>query len=122
VTPLGVAVLYNHMDVVRVLIELGAKVDPTDGRTDSALVSAVLSNHVELVQLLIARGADVNRVDTSGMTPLMYAVVADFGDSRIVDLLVKSGARTDIRDKNGQTAADYARRYNHAELIPRVGK
>jgi ankyrin repeat protein len=108
--------------VTRTLIELGAKVDPGDGRSDSPLVNAVLANHVEFVQLLIRNGADVNRIDERGMTPLMYAAVTDFGDSAIVDLLLKSGARTDVRDKGGLTAADYARQYNHPDLIARLEK
>ncbi len=122
VSPLGVAVLYDHVDTARTLIELGAKVDPADQRMDSPLVSAVVSNHTEIVQLLIASGADVNRVDDTGMTPLMYAAVADFGDTAIVDLLLKSGARTDVHANDGLTAADYARKYNHPHVIDRLEK
>jgi len=82
----------------------------------------VVANHTEIVRLLIARGADVNRVDDTGMTPLMYAAVADFGDSTVVDLLLTSGARTDVRAKDGLTAADYARKYNHPQVIARLEK
>jgi ankyrin repeat protein len=108
-SPLQVTAYFNHVDVARTLIELGAKVDPDDGRYDSPLVSAVLTNHLEFVQLLIKNGADVNRIDKTGMTPLMYAVVTDFDDSATVDLLLKSGARTDVRDKNRQPALRQAR-------------
>jgi ankyrin repeat protein len=119
-SPMQVAAYFNHVDVARTLIELGAKVDPADGRYDSPLVSAVLANHLELVRLLIRNGADVNRIDEKGMTPLMYAAATDFGDSAIVDLLLTSGARTDARDKHGLTAADYARQYKQAQLIARL--
>jgi ankyrin repeat protein len=121
-SPLQVAAYYDHVDVARTLIESGAKVDPGDGRYDSPLVSAVLANHLEFVQLLIRNGADVNRGDEKGMTPLMYAAATDFGDSAIVDLLLKSGARTDVRDKGGFAAADYARQYNHPQLMARLKK
>jgi ankyrin repeat protein len=50
----------------------------------------------------------------------MYAVVADFGDTTMVDLLLRSGARTDARDPKGRTAADYAREYGHDHLIGRL--
>ena len=120
VSPLQVAAAFNHLDVARTLIELGATVDPGDGRYDSPLVGAVLANHPELVQLLIRDGANVNRIDEKGMTPLMYAAATDFGDSAIVDLLLKSGARTDVRDKDGLTAVDYARQYNQPQLIARL--
>jgi ankyrin repeat protein len=122
VSPLVVAVLYAHLDAARTLIELGAKVDPADARPDSALVSAVVANHTEMARLLIARGADVNRVDETEMTPLMYAAAADFGDAIIVDLLLKSGARAELRDKAGLTAADYARKYNHSHMIAKLEK
>jgi ankyrin repeat protein len=121
-SPLQVAAYFNHVDVARTLIELGAKVDPGDGRYDSPLVSAVFANHPAFVQLLIRKGADVNRLDEKGMTPLMYAAVTDFGDSAIVDLLLKSGARTEVRNKDGLTAADYARQYNHPQLVGKLKK
>jgi ankyrin repeat protein len=56
------------------------------------------------------------------MTPLMYAAVADFGDSAMIDLLLASGARTDGRDKTGRSAADYARQYGHETIIPKLSR
>jgi ankyrin repeat protein len=122
VTPLLAAAFFNHLDVGRTLLTLGAKVDPADGRYDSALASAVFANHVDFARLLIESGADVNRVDEKGMTPLIYAAVADFGDSAMVDLLLESGAKTGLRDKSGLTAADYARQYGHSRLLPKLAQ
>jgi hypothetical protein len=56
------------------------------------------------------------------MTPLMYAAVTDFGDSAIVDLPLRSGARTDVRSKEGLTASDYARQYNHPDRVATLKK
>ena len=42
--------------------------------------------------------------------------------SAMVDLLLASGARTPVRDKSGLTAADYARQYGHAGLIPKLAQ
>jgi ankyrin repeat protein len=122
VPPLLVATYFNHLDVGRTLLSLGAKADPPDGRLDSPLASAVFANHLDFARLLIERGADVNRVDEKGMTPLMYAAVADFGDSAMIDLLLASGARTGVRDKDGLSAADYARQYGHLPLIPKLSR
>ena len=71
----------------------------------------------EVARLLIQRGADVNHVDQKGMTPLLYAASIDFGDSSMIDLLLKSGARRDARTKEGATALDLVRRYGHTHLI-----
>jgi ankyrin repeat protein len=70
-----------------------------------------------MARLLIERGADVNHVDKKGMTPLLYAASIDFGDSAMIDLLLKSGARSNLRTKEGLTALDLARRYHHTHLL-----
>ena len=67
--------------------------------------------------MLIEHGANVNRVGRSGMTPLLYAASIDFGDSKMIELLLKSGARTDAVSKEGFTALDLARKYKHTHLI-----
>ena len=78
---------------------------------------AAIANRVEMARLLIERGADVNHVDKKGMTPLLYAASIDFGDSAMIDLLLKSGARATARTKEGLTALDLARKYKHAHLL-----
>jgi ankyrin repeat protein len=83
----------------------------------AVLDRAALGNQVEVARLLIARGADVNRADKIGFTPLLYAASIDFGDSAMIDLLLKSGARADVRTKDGLTALDLARKYGHTHLI-----
>jgi ankyrin repeat protein len=54
------------------------------------------------------------------MTPLLYAASVDFGDCAMIDLLVRSGARTDARTKDGLTALDLARKYKHTHLLASV--
>ncbi len=55
------------------------------------------------------------------MTPL-YAASIDYGNSTMVDLLLKSGAKTNARTKEGLTALDLAHKYNHANLLPSLEK
>jgi ankyrin repeat protein len=38
----------------------------------------------------------------------------------MIDLLLKSGARPDTRTKDGLTALDLARKYNHTHLLARL--
>jgi ankyrin repeat protein len=113
------AVRTGQRDAVRKLLDLGAAVDePWDRDGSTALDRAVLGNDVELATLLIARGANVNHVCRNGFTPLLYAASIDFGDSALIDLLLKSGARPEITTKEGLTALDLARRYKHTNLVP----
>jgi ankyrin repeat protein len=78
----------------------------------------VLNNEVEMARTLIARGANVNVVDKLGMTPLLWAANVDFGDTAMIELLLKSGAKTDARNKDGLTPLELARKYGHATLVP----
>ena len=70
----------------------------------------------------IARGANVNVVDKLGMTPLLWAANVDFGDTAMIELLLKSGAKTDVRNKDGLTPLELARKYGHTTLIPILEK
>jgi uncharacterized protein len=104
--------------VARALLDSGAAVDKADGDGLTALLWATLANKTEMVRLLVEHGADVNHVDKHGMTPLLYAASIDFGDSAMLDLLLKSGAKRDARAPEGLTALDLARKYKHTHLLP----
>jgi len=114
--PISGAVRHGYLDVARVLVDLGAAVDRTDARI-TPLVKAVLGDQVEMARFLISKGADPNHVDGNGMTPLLYAASIDFGSSAMIDMLLKAGARTDMKTKEGKTALELARQYHHSHLI-----
>ncbi len=52
-------------------------------------------------------GLDPNTLDSNGETPLFAAV---YRDVRVVDALIKAGASVGIKNKDGLTALDFARR------------
>jgi ankyrin repeat protein len=56
------------------------------------------------------------------LTPLSIAASIDFGDSTMIELLKKAGAKADTRDKAGLTALELARKYKHANLIASLEK
>jgi ankyrin repeat protein len=126
-TPMLALATMHRTDSVRALLNAGATVDEADDDGITVLSWAAIANRVDMARLLIARGADVNHVDKKGMTPLLYAASIDFGDSRMIDLLLTSGARTSLRTKEGLTALDLARQYHHTHLLdslngPRASK
>jgi ankyrin repeat protein len=83
-------------------------------------VKAVLGDQVEMAKFLISKGADVNHVDGNGMTPLLYAASIDFGSPAMIDMLLKAGARADMKTKEGKTALELAKQYKHTHLIPNL--
>ncbi len=111
------AVRLGNLAVARRLLDMGVSADGLERSGITLLDRAVLGNQVEMAQLLIARGADVNRADKIGFTALLYAASIDFGDSAMIDLLLKSGAHPDVRTKDGLSALDLAKKYKHTHLI-----
>jgi ankyrin repeat protein len=121
-TPLLGAFKFGDADVARALFDLGTPIDFADGNGITMLGRAALNNEVSMAQELIGRGANVNVVDKMGMTPLLWAASMDFGDPAMIELLLKSGAKADARNKDGLTALELARKYNHTELIPALSR
>jgi ankyrin repeat protein len=117
-TPLLGAFKFGDAEVARVLFELGTPIEFADGNGITMLGRAALNNEVAMAKTLIDRGADVNVVDKLAMTPLLWAASMDFGDPAMIELLLRSGANADARNKDGLTALDLARKYGHAEVIP----
>jgi ankyrin repeat protein len=111
------AVRVGKMQCVQALLDIGATVDDPDGADTTPLERAVLSNQVEIARLLIHHGASVNHVGQNGMTPLLYAASIDYGDSAMIGLLLKSGAKADATTKEGLTALDLAKKYQHRHLL-----
>lgn len=67
---------------------------------------------VPITERLLAAGAEIDAQDDAGFTPLMNAASRDRAD--LVAVLLRTGARADLRNCRGETAVDLAR-YSHAE-------
>jgi ankyrin repeat protein len=117
VTPMLMLAGTHRVDSARAILDAGANANEVDDDGISLLAWTAISNRPEMARLLIQRGADVNHVDKKGMTPLLYAASVDFGDSAMVTLLLKSGARADLRTKEGLTPLDLAKKYKHTHLL-----
>lgn len=98
------------------LLEWGARVHSRDKNGDSALTGAAAAacplrsaeeQQTNIIRLLLQHGANPNSSDHKGETPLM--AVATYGNVAALRLLLDSGARADLRDRDGKSALDYAR-------------
>lgn len=116
VSPLLYTVSGNDPTMVEYLISKGANPNEADDDGISILDWAAIANRPDTARALIAHGADVNHVDRFGMTPLLYAASIDFGDTEVLAALLAAGADLKVKNKQGQTAADLARSYNHAAM------
>ena len=102
--------------LVALLLSNGADPNQRDEKGVTALHHAVVQgNGPMIIPVLIESGADVNAVDGNGMTPLVHAVVNDKPD--LVELLVRLGAKSHIKTKEGQTALGWAEELGFVDIV-----
>lgn len=111
-TPLALAAMAGEFELVNLLLEHGANVNPksTPGSfaagAPTALMLAARGGNPEIVSFLIDRGADVNASQKSrnaacyGYTPLAFAVQSGSIDS--VKILLANGADVSIHMTEGE--------------------
>ncbi len=72
VTPLCLSAELGHLEIVRDLLNAGARVDGSSSSGTRAIHQAAMNGHTEAVRLFLAKGADVNAVNKDGVTPLGF--------------------------------------------------
>jgi len=87
----------------------------------NALMFAAPHQGVDIIRLLLDAGAKVNAVDGRGMTALMFAVSSERQDPAVVKLLLDRGADPSIKSKAGETALDWARKFNTPSILKLLG-
>ena len=107
-TPMMHAVVYDHVEVVRVLLEGGANVEMANAHQRTALYMAAWSGYLEVCRLLLDWGAKVDRQEKWKETPLHCA--ARWGYLSVVKLLVERGADDKVMNDDGWTASTLARK------------
>ncbi|MCI0472751.1 MAG: ankyrin repeat domain-containing protein, partial [Ignavibacteria bacterium] len=105
------AALLNQEEMVKLLIERGANVNPKYGET---LCEAVSSQNIEIVRMVLNAGARVNGdFGFENNTPLHRAAYT--GIAEIVQLLLSAGADTGARNRNIETPLQIAERLGFKE-------
>jgi len=84
----------------------------------SPLMLAISNGDTSKVEQLIDAGINVDEKDKGGNTALIIATL--FGKSEIIDLLIRSGASTQIINDDGVTAFDIAKSQKKQSLIEKL--
>lgn len=118
-TPLHLAVVCGHSDIVQLLLQYGAELDGVCEAGRTPLYLACLSGNLELVSLLGQRGASVDATTSDGLSPLFVATWR--GHTAIVSYLLTSHKPNPwLRDAEGRTCWQLAEEWSHKEAAQLV--
>ena len=116
---LNVAARMGLDEAVRQLINAKADLNSIDNEGTTALMGSIGNGYVEIAKLLIKSGTDVNvgRDNHFGWTPLIMVMRKKEPNPELIHLLLKTKADLSVKDKEGQTALDYAKKSGRKDLI-----
>jgi ankyrin repeat protein len=119
-TPLHLAALNGHEEVVRLLVSRRANVNAASDRGATPLHLAV--EHPQVMRQLLAAGANVNARDAQGRTPLHWAAMGGAYDA--VALLSDGGGGADLnaRDRDGRTPMYLAAQSRSAGAVAELAR
>lgn len=114
--PLHEAAFFGHLDMIDMLLRYGVLLDaPIHPFGFTALFLAVQQGRHETVHYLLEHGARVSVEDVLSGQGLLH-IAAMNNDIKMLGLLIAAGANVFHEDRRGQTARDYARKYDFASL------
>lgn len=87
---LAIACENQQFELVKKLVEMGAKTSVGDSNGNPPLAIAIRKNDESIVQFLLDHGADVNQISLIGESPLYSAI--RFGNLKIAKQLLDNGA------------------------------
>ncbi len=116
--PLYWASLEGHLEVAKLLVSAGARVNLPNCMQATALHAAATSGYLRVMEYLISRGADVNASDHLGTTPLMAA--AGQGHLKAVQYLLKRRADVNCKTVDGYTVLHVAAWTGHLDILKKL--
>jgi ankyrin repeat protein len=118
-TPLQIASIRQHTDVVKILLKYGANpnIPNMNGLTalDHACHACNLNGGTDIIDTLLAYGADINHQDASGFTVLHRAIM--FNNKPLVHIFINHGADPLIKTNYDKTCLEMASYFGYHDIV-----
>jgi len=114
---LSEAVTFGHAPIVQALVDAQVDVQLTEASGINLLHWATITNRPSVIPVLVKAGVPIDATDDFGFTPLMYAATVDVGDTAALQALLDAGATRNIRNGDGRTPLEQARRLRHGQIV-----
>ncbi|MET0543334.1 MAG: ankyrin repeat domain-containing protein [Variovorax sp.] len=116
-SPLMMAAIKGQQDIVLKLIARDADINKPGW---TPLHYAASSGQVAIMKILLDKYAFIDAQSPNGTTPLMMAAM--YGSSDSVKLLLEEGADTTMKNQQGMTAVDFAKRADRGSVASMIGE
>lgn len=127
-SPLMIAAADGNVEMVELLLELGANINEQLCEEMTPLLYAIrgplhIARHSEKIKFnavimsLLSHGADVTLSDYDLWTPLAWAIAAE-KELPIVEMIIKAGSDVNAESRDGITVVDIARKCRDSYRVP----
>ena len=111
-TPLVVSVIYNQLEISKLLLKKGASTSPVDNKGYNALHYAAVNQNWDMCDLLLAYKADPSFPDPKGNSTVSLLVASPCEDEqtqiKTIQAFCKGGADLNAANKKSQTSLHLA--------------
>jgi len=114
-SPLEIATFYEHIDVARLLLSMGADPNIRNRVGSTPLMLAAQHNKFKVAEVLLDAGADPNRDGMFGITTMHFAAAGNLYEE--IKWLVDKGAELNKATSYGSTPLHWAAEKGHTESV-----